>query len=342
MGRRKVIKEEVDTQSAATLQPGAGSGGAGDPISRVSMMNDVVSSIGNLSTDDLTKLKEVLAQIGQEAATIDPQAAEKNLASITAKGVATDAMREELATIFSVSDETLTEEFVTKATTLFESAVSLQAGLIVEERVQLLEQEFNEAMDEYEEKIVGSLDEYFDYFAEEYCEKNKLVIEHSLRNELLDSFLEGLQSLMKEHYIDIPEDRVDVVEELVTKVQELEEENSQLLESAISTKGLMAQQRRQSIIEQYSTGLTAVEASKFRVLTESIDYEDDQSFTQKVSTIAEHYFPKGGKLGKQRVDNDLLMEEAPAVSVRDVFEEDHNSADPRMNRYVQAIARTVK
>lgn len=341
MARRKVIREETETASAATLQPGAGSGGGEGNVSRVSMMNDIVSSIGNMSTDDLTRLKEVLAQIGQEAANIPPNAAQNNLASIAPKGAATEAMREELEQIFDSADGTLTEEFVTKATTLFESAVNLRANLIVEEKVQLLEQQFNEAMDEYEEQIVESLDQYFDYFADEYLKENKLVIEHSLRNELLDSFLEGLHGLMREHYIDIPEDRVDVVEQLVAKVQQLEEENTELLESAIANKAVIVEQRKRAIIEEYTTGLTNIQASKFRTLTETIDFENEQSFTKKVSTIAEHYF-RDAQRPTKKTSTDLLMEEAPAVNLVDVYEDDTATADPRMNKYVQAIARTVK
>lgn len=341
MARRKVIREEADTASAATLQPGAGSGGGEGNVSRVSMMNDIVSSIGNMSTDDLTRLKEVLAQIGQEAANIPSNAAQNNLASIAPKGAATEAMREELEEIFGSADSSLTEEFVTKATTLFESAVNLRANLIIEEKVQLLEEQFNEAMDEYEEQIIESLDQYFDYFASQYLEENKLVVEHSLRNELLDSFLEGLHGLMKEHYIDIPEDRVDIVEQLVAKVQELEEENTELLESAVVNKRAIAEQRKHSIIEEFSVGLTNLQASKFRTLTETIDFEDEDQFTQKVSTIAEHYFSDARRPTRKQ-SNELLMEEAPAVSLVDVYEEDAATADPRMNKYVQAIARTVK
>lgn len=342
MARQKVIREEADTSSSATLQPGQGSGGGTAPMGRVAALNDVVSAMGNMSTDDLTKLKEVLAQIGQEAAMIDPNAAQNNLASIAAKGVAADAMREELSAIFSSTDQTLTEEFVTKASTLFESAVELRVNILIAEQTEILEEQFTAAADEYEEQLIESLDQYFDYFADQYMTENELVIEQSLRNELLDSFLGGLHTLMKEHYIDIPEDKVDVVDELVAKIEELEEQNTQLLESAIANKKVIAEQRKESILDDLSTGLSKIETSKFRKLTESIDYQDEETFTKKASIIAEHYFSDQQRPTSRKRNDGLLVEEAPAINLVDVYEEDLLSGDPRMNKYVQAIARTVK
>lgn len=342
MARQKVIREETDTASSATLQPGQGSGGSTMPMGRTAALNDVVSAMSNMSTDDLTKLKEVLAQIGQEAAMIDPNSAQNNLASVAAKGVAADAMREELSAIFGSADQTLTEEFVTKASTLFESAVNLRANLVIAEQMEVLEEQFSAAADEYEEQIIEALDQYFDYFADEYLKENELVIEHSLRNELLDSFLGGLHTLMKEHYIDIPEDKVDVVSDLVSKIQELEEQNNELLENAIANKKVIAEQRKQAIVDDLSIGLSKIEASKFRSLTESIDYESEEAFTKKASIIAEHYFRDQQRPTSRRKNDGLLVEEAPAINLVDVYEEDLVSGDPRMNKYVQAIARTVK
>lgn len=340
MARRKIVTEmEASSPSAATLQPGAGSSGAGDPMSRVGMMNDIVGSLSQMSTDDLTKLKETLAQIGQEAANIPDGAAASNVASISAKAAASEAMREDLQTIFSTADSTLTEEFVDRATTLFESAVALQANLVIEQRTQALEEQFHQAMDEYEEHVVDSLDQYLDYFAEQYMEENKLVIEHSIRNELLDSFMTGLHDLMKEHYIDIPEDKVDVVESLIEKVEFLEQENSELLEQMIETKSVATEVAKNKIVEQAAASLTAIQASKLRTLVEDIEVDSIETFEKKVGVIKEHYFSrKGSVAGSQK---ELIIESTPAVDVNDVYEDDKVS-NSTMSRYVQAIARTAK
>ena len=343
MSRKKVISEaeQGGSEAAATLAPGAGSSGAGDPVSRVDMMAQVVNQIGAMGDGDLTKLKEVLDPIGKEAENVPDGAAASNAASIAPKGAATDAMKEEIASIFgSEEGETLSEEFQAKATTLFESAVNLQVSMRLAEETERLENEFNTAAEEYEQSMVENLDSYLDYVAEQYFEENQLVFEQSIQQELMESFYDGLKNLFAEHYIEVPEDKVDLVGELTARVEALEEEKNELLQEAVANKQKVQKAIEEEIVSRVGSDLTSVDFSKLRTLIEGIDFVDADSYESKVVLVKEHYFaPKSA--GEQ---GELLVEESPAVPLNEVIEEDGNivPSNAPMSKYVSAISRTVK
>jgi hypothetical protein len=95
----------------------------------------------------------------------------------------------------------LTEEFKTKASTLFEAAVAEKANVIREqliaESATILEQEVSTVVNE----LATKLDEYVTYAVEEWLSENKLAVESGIRTEVAESFMRGLRTLFETHYV---------------------------------------------------------------------------------------------------------------------------------------------
>ena len=72
------------------------------------------------------------------------------------------------------------------------------------------------------EELTERVDSYLEYVADEWFQENALQVEHGLKTEITESFLEGMKSLFEEHYVTIPEDRYDVIESMVDKLDEME------------------------------------------------------------------------------------------------------------------------
>jgi hypothetical protein len=119
-------------------------------------------------------------------------------------------------------EETLSDEFKTKAATIFESAVSTKILSEVNSRIEILEgeyaQELEEAKEEHSTQLTEKVDSYMNYVVEEWMKENELAVERGIRSELVEDFMTGLRNLFQEHYIDIPEEKVDLVDDLFGKV----------------------------------------------------------------------------------------------------------------------------
>ena len=120
-----------------------------------------------------------------------------------------------------LNGETLSEEFVTKATTVFQAAVVSKVNEILESKILDAEAEAEAHKEEIIESFSTKLDSYLEYVTEEWMEENKLAVEQGIVSEIQENFMKGLRDLFAENYIDVPEEKVDLVDELATKVEGL-------------------------------------------------------------------------------------------------------------------------
>lgn len=309
----KTVAEE--SAGAATLKPNP---------SRASMLATFTQMLAQLGMEDLTHFfNDSIAQIGQEAQNIDPNAAAKNVATI--------ATKEDIDEVFA--GEELSEEFKSKAAEIF--------GALVESRVVLaraeIEEQFEEKMKEEAEAIIeqvtDTLDQYLNYVAGEWLKENALEVEQSLRSEIAESFLEGLYSLFKENNIKVPEAKIDVVEQLTARVEALEAELNEEVNRNIELQTSIEEGARAALFDEVSEGLVATQVEKFRTLSEGLDFSDVESFKRKLGIIKEKHFAKGTspKSGVLTEENDLPLDEDKKEEV----------VNPAMSRYVQAISQTV-
>ena len=216
---------------------------------------------------------------------------EKEMKKETAKDKVKDMdMKEDVDAL--TSGEDLSEEFKSKAATIFEGAV--KAKLV--EEIEKLESEYetkvDEKVSEVKEEIVDKVDAYLNYVVEEWMKENELAIEKGLRNEITEDFIGGLKSLFESHYINVPQEKYDVIESQAAEIEKLKEEVNQTIEKNVELNQKVSENNRQAIINDVSSDLAATEAEKLGKLAESIEYKDAESFRNSVETLKNSYYPK--------------------------------------------------
>ena len=190
-----------------------------------------------------------------------------------------------------LSGENLSEEFVTKATTIFEAAVLARVEVIAEQVEQQLQEQFDEALEEVKEDFANKIDDYLNYMVEEWMKDNELAIESGLRAEIVEDFMKGLQNLFAEHYIDIPDQKIDVVEELAAKVEKLEGELNEQINKTKEYKKELKEQKKIQAVQTACEGLTQTQAEKLKALAENVSFTSEEEFAQKLEQLKEAYAP---------------------------------------------------
>lgn len=224
------------------------------------------------------------------------------------------------------SGESLSEEFKTKATTIFEAAVRSRVESIVEKIAAENEAIMESTVAELEEQMTGQVDEYLNYVVEQWMEDNKLAVETGLRAEIAEDFMAGLKNLFVEHYIEVPEEKTDLVEELAAKVASQEEALAEQVKKNEELSKALNESKAVEVLRKITEGLTEVQVAKIKSLAESIEFTTEGEYSQKLAVIRENYFPSGKKVS-----------EAPQALV----ETDAKEVSPVMDRYVQAISKSL-
>tara|TARA_B100000029_G_scaffold478175_1_gene523974 strand:- start:322 stop:1533 length:1212 start_codon:yes stop_codon:yes gene_type:complete len=188
--------------------------------------------------------------------------------------------------------EDFSDEFKTKAETIFEAAVSSK----ISEVKETLEEEKTKAIEEAKEDMVDKIDSYLTYVTEEWKKENQLAIERGLKGEIAEDFITGLKSLFEDHYIDVPNEKYDILEAQTKEIEELKAKVNDLMEQDKSTKNRVGELVRESLISEVSKDLTETEKEKFHSLTADVEFSGEESFKEKLSTLKESYFPSEKKV----------------------------------------------
>ena len=173
-----------------------------------------------------------------------------------------------------LNGETLSEEFVTKATTVFQAAVVSKVNEILESKILDAEAEAEAHKEEIIESFSTKLDSYLEYVTEEWMEENKLAVEQGIVSEIQENFMKGLRDLFAENYIDVPEEKVDLVDELATKVEGLANSVNEEIEKNIELKKDLVEAKAKIVLNKVSSDLTESQAIKLASLSEGVDFSD--------------------------------------------------------------------
>ena len=234
-----------------------------------------------------------------------------------------------------VDGEELSEEFKSKASTIFEAAVHQKVMEVATVKVDELEKEFQADLQEeiisFRDELTEKVDGYLNYVVEEWMRENELALENSLRSEITEEFMSGLKNLFTEHYIEVPDEKVDIVENLFDKVEELEGQLNTQIEENVKTKDELNEYRKNKILEEVSSDLADTQSEKLKDLVEGVSFDETEDFESKVKTIKESYFPNQVKQDENIEQKDVVSEDSPSEEA------------PKMNNimeaYSQAIAR---
>ena len=229
--------------------------------------------------------------------------------------------------------ESLSEEFKMKATTIFEAAVTSRIESIIEEVEASLVEQYEAGIEQIKEELAEKLDQYIDYFAEQYMIQNELAIVSGLRAEIAEDFMTSLRNVFMEHNIDIPEEQVQVVEELTTRVEELEQALDEEVKNAVTLKRALSEQVKIEAIHTACEGLTQTQEEKLKSLAEGVEFTTEEEFTAKLNVLKESYFKADVKVAESSMLNEGIEIEEE--------KKQHVSSDDSINQYVRTISQTL-
>jgi len=232
-----------------------------------------------------------------------------------------------------LAGEDLSEEFQEKARTIFEAAIRSKVAEIKEELQAAYEVALVEEVQEIKAELVERVDAYLEYAADEWVDENALTIEHGLKTEMTESFIQGMRGLFEDHYVTIPEERYDVIESMVDKLDEMETKLNEQIEKNVALNRRLAESVTDVIFAEVSEGLALSQKDKLAALSENVGFDGEDNYREKLVTLRESYFPIR-TTGTQRTVSENLSEEIDYgnnVIVEGV-----------MGRYLQTLQRVSK
>jgi len=323
MSRGKKLQEmEVKTQqSRSAVNAGAK---AGDPMPKMADPGTQLAGVEDLGgptpenykpDDDSAKLKEPGATLKQVkdvvnkgAKSADPMPTmKKEEEELSAEDtieedqeIVDEVVEEETETTeeYDVDEdvnallggEELSEEFKEKAKTIFEAAINAKVAVVKEELEAKYAAALEEQVAEAKESLAERVDSYLEYVADEWFAENALVIEHGLKTEMTESFLEGMKGLFEEHYVNIPEEKYDVLESMVEKLDDMEAKLNEQIEKNIGLNKRLAESVADGIFDKVSEGLATTQKEKLASLSESVEFESEEQYREKLEMLKESYF----------------------------------------------------
>ncbi len=248
--------------------------------------------------------------------------------SSDASAKAESADWEEDLDLIVANEATLSDGFREKAGAIFEAAYTSKVGAEIDRLESEYAQNLETEVTDVQTEIVEKVDNYLNYVVEGWMKENEVAIQQGLRTEIAEEFMSSLQSVFKEHYIEVPEGKADLIDDLADQVSELEEQLNKSTEDNIQLNNSNQDYLRANIVRKQSSGLADTEAEKLAGLVEDIDFEDEETFEMKVKTIKESYFTQ---------DSPESVDESDALIGEDGNSQEQTSNS--MNAYTQAISK---
>ena len=202
-------------------------------------------------------------------------------------------VEEDLAALFG--GEELSEEFQEKARTIFEAAVNSKVNEIQEAMTEEYEKTLTEHLEGVKSELIERTDAYLEYVSDEWLKENAIEVEHGLKTEMTESFLQGMKGLFEDHYVSIPDDKYDVLESMVNKLDDMEGKLNEQIEKNISLNKRLGESTADGIFSEVSEGLAETQKEKLRSLAEGIEFEGEDAYREKIVTLRESYFPSNSK-----------------------------------------------
>ena len=292
-----------------------------------------LENISKMKKADIEEMLATHASKLEEAESAETEEALKKLEDAKAEieeKIKNISVKEDVEALVS-GDDTLSEEFKTKAATIFEAAVKSRVRSEIERIDDELKTEKETEIDSVKEEISAKVDTYLNYVVEEWTKENELAIERGLKGEIAEDFFSGLKQLFEDHYIDVPDEKYDVLEAQSEKISELENKLNEEIQRNIDLNQSNSSLVREQVISEVSEDLADTEFEKFKSLTQDVDFGDEESFREKLDTLKENYFPK-----QQVYNSDETYDDEDGSTAQDVDTTD------AMKTYMSAISRNQK
>ena len=230
--------------------------------------------------------------------------------------------------------EELSEEFQSKARTIFEAAIKEKVSEIKENLQTAYEQALVEEVANVRDELTERVDAYLEYVADEWIQENQLQVESGLKTEMTESFLEGMKSLFEEHYVSVPEDKYDVLESMVDKLDEMESKLNEQIERNVALNQRLAESTSDVILADVSEGLALSQKEKLASLASNVEFESETDYRGKLEKLKESYFPTNQTTSTPSAHSETISEGTEVDSPQQV--------SSTMEAYMQTLSRVAK
>jgi len=310
-----------------------------DPATTLAQVKNVVNAkASSVKEESLDEDDEVISEeeiVDEEVAEEEHEEEEVEEGETEEEVVAEEEFSIEDDVNALLAGEELSEEFQEKARTIFEAAIRTKVFEIKEELQTTYENALIEEVEFIKQELTERLDTYLEYVADEWIQENALAVEHGLKTEMTESFLQGMKSLFEDHYVAIPEDRYDVIENMVDKLDEMEAKLNEQIERNIALNRRLAESVSDVIFAEISEGLALSQKEKLASLAENVEFDSEENYREKLVTLRESYFPTR-PTGTQKDDSETLSED------NSYYEDLNESTTPMMSAYLQTLSRVAK
>ena len=311
-----------DDDSAKLKEPGATLKQVADVITKNAAKADPMPT-GNATPGTLSQGDDVEIEDSQEVVSEDQSE------ETTEEAIVDESINIEDDVNALLGGEELSEEFKERAKTIFEAALNSKIKEIQETLEIQYEQKLNEEKEELKVSLQERVDSYLEYVAEEWMTENQLAIEHGLKTEMTESFLSGMKGLFEEHYVTIPEDKYDVLESMVEKLDDMETKLNEQIDKNIGLNKRLGESVATGILESVSDGLAATQKEKLASLAESVEFESEQKYREKLEVLKESYFA--------RTTNESAKEISKAQTLSEGVDSTPAPVSTGMDAYLNAL-----
>ena len=311
----KQVKDVVNSKASAADSPATSATPVSTPGQGGGMKEEVEED------EELLEDEEAVEEVDGEDEEGEEEVVEEDVDSI---------IDEDVNALLS-GDEELSEEFKEKAKLVFEAALHAKTKEIQSVMEEHYATALAEEIEEIKLELTERVDSYLEYVASEWLEENALAVESGLKTEITESFINGMKGLFEAHYVSMPEEKYDVLESMVEKLDEMETKLNEQIQRNIALNAKLAESAADRIFSQVSEGLALSQKDKLASLVESVEFESEADYYQKLVTLRESYFPRNAGIPANETEN--LTEEAN-------FQEVNHS--PSMDAYLRALSNVAK
>ena len=300
------------------------------PSTKNQMLKNIYDEVNKMLKSDLAgKYEQIMASTSLKTVK-EVKEETRTKAAVTKEDIGPINVQDDIEAL-TAGEDGLSEEFKTKATTIFEAAVHAKVVDEVNARMEQQAKEQEAGSKEFQKELTEKVDGYLTYVVEEWMKENELAIERGIRSELVEDFMSGIKTLFTEHYIDIPEEKVDMVDDLFTKVEDLETSLDEEINRGVELQKELAQFKKDDALKLATKDLADTDSEKISKLAEGIEFENTEQYIEKLSVLKESYFPKADSVTSEITETDETIELTE--------EKSPEKLDESMKHYTSAIKR---
>lgn len=244
-----------------------------------------------------------------------------------------DDLKESFGTHFKAIFEgtELSEESIGNLSILFESAIGAEVNKRVRATTKRLQEEKELEVAAAKSELEEQADQYLTYAVNEWAEKNRVALRHSVKVDIMESFIGGIRKLFLEHNFNIPEGDIAKVDEQAEEIIELKARLAESTKETAKVEQALDEAQRKIAFTELTEGMSTLDKEKMRELVEGKTYSSAEAFANGAKIIKEGYFTKKA-LKMVAEEAQIISEDKEIPSPRKKAQDDYMSRLASMMR----------